>query len=152
MTASTADHVIVVVGGTRGIGAAIASDLATTGATLVLAGRDLAEGAARVAVISEAGGTASMIGCDVTSVADCDALFAQVAEQHGRLDTVFANQGVAGPSKRLTSWPVDAIEQSLAVNLVGCINIARSAEAALGATAATNRTRWRPLPSERRSG
>lgn len=127
------DQVIVVVGGTRGIGAAIASDLATAGAQLVLAGRDVEGGAKVAATITAAGGTAGVIGCDVTSSDDCDALFAQVADAHGRLDTVFANQGVAGPSKRLTSWPAEAIEQNLAVNLVGCLNIARSAESLLSA-------------------
>ncbi len=127
------DQVIVVVGGTRGIGAAIAADLATTGAHLVLAGRDVDGGAAVAARIAQAGGSASVFGCDVTSAEDCDALFASVADLHGRLDTVFANQGVAGPSKRLTSWSAEAVEQSLAVNLVGCLNIARSAETLLSA-------------------
>ncbi len=132
-TSTAADQVIVVVGGTRGIGAAIAADLATTGAHLVLAGRDVDGGAAVAARIAQAGGSASVFGCDVTSAEDCDALFASVADLHGRLDTVFANQGVAGPSKRLTNWSAEAIEQSLAVNLVGCLNIARSAEALLSA-------------------
>lgn len=127
------DQVIVVVGGTRGIGAAIANDLAACGARLVLAGRDIDAGAAVAAEIVKSGASASVVGCDVTSAEECDALFAQVADVHGRLDTVFANQGVAGPSKRLTSWPADAVEQSLAVNLVGCLNIARAAETALSA-------------------
>lgn len=127
------DQVIVVVGGTRGIGAAIASDLASAGAQLVLAGRDVEGGSKVAAAITAAGGNASMVGCDVTSSDSCDALFAEVTDTHGRLDTVFANQGVAGPSKRLTSWPADAVEQNLAVNLVGCLNIARSAETLLSA-------------------
>ena len=133
MSGTETDQIIVVVGGTRGIGAAIATDLATTGGHVVLAGRDVDGGAAVAAGIAQAGGSASVFGCDVTSAEDCDALFAQVADLHGRLDTVFANQGVAGPSKRLTSWPTEAIDQSLAVNLVGCVNIARSAEPTLGA-------------------
>lgn len=133
MNPNEADQVIVVVGGTRGIGAAIAADLATTGAHLVLAGRDVKGGAAVVERIADSGGNASVVACDVTSTESCDALFAEVAKAHGRLDTVFANQGVAGPSKRLTGWTTESIEQSLAVNLVGCVNIARSAEATLGA-------------------
>jgi 3-oxoacyl-[acyl-carrier protein] reductase len=131
--ADATGDVIVVVGGTRGIGAAIATDLATTGARLVLAGRDVDAGEAVAAAIAGAGGSASVFGCDVTSTEDCDALFSRVADLHGRLDTVFANQGVAGPSTRLTNWSAEAIEQSLAVNLLGCLNIARSAESTLGA-------------------
>ncbi len=127
-----ADQVVVVVGGTRGIGAAIATDLGAAGARIVLAGRDVEGGAAIAETISADGGRASVVGCDVTNAEDCDALFRVVADLHGRLDTVFANQGVAGPSQRLTQWSDEAVNQSLAVNLVGCLHIARSAEELLG--------------------
>jgi len=127
------DQVIVVVGGTRGIGAAIATDLGAAGARIVLAGRDVEGGAAVAEAISADGGRASVVGCDVTNAEDCDALFRVVADHHGRVDTVFANQGVAGPPLRLTHWSDDAVNQSLAVNLVGCLHIARSAEQLLGA-------------------
>lgn len=128
-----ADQVVVVVGGTRGIGAAIATDLGAAGARIVLAGRDVEGGATVAETISADGGRASVVGCDVTNAEDCDALFRVVADHHGRVDTVFANQGVAGPSQRLTQWSDDEVNKSLAVNLVGCLHIARSAEELLGA-------------------
>lgn len=128
-----AGHVVVVVGGTKGIGAAIAKGLAEDGAAVIVAGRDVGKAEALVQQIATAGGTASAFRCDVASDDDCEALFAFVEQRHGRLDTVFANQGVAGPALDLTEWPESELQTSLDVNLLGCVRLARYAESMLAA-------------------
>lgn len=133
MTTELAGQVVLVVGGTRGIGAAIARDFASAGSEIVIAGRDMEAGEAAAAEIVGAGGRAAALRCDVTSESDCVALLSVIAERFGRLDTLFANQGVAGPVKGLTDWPESDVTRCLDVNLVGCLHLARAAEDLLAA-------------------
>ncbi|MEZ5341007.1 MAG: SDR family oxidoreductase [Acidimicrobiales bacterium] len=127
------EQVIVVVGGTRGIGEAIAADLALRGATLVVAGRDEVA-AHRVAHAIEAeGGRAVGVGCDVTRQADCDRLIEIATTTFGRLDTLFANQGVGGVGRPMIEWSEAESTSCLDVNLLGCLNLARASHAALAA-------------------
>ncbi len=127
MTADLADQVTAVVGGTKGIGAAIAVDLGAAGATVFVVGRDLDAAAEVVGAIGAAAGSAHSVACDVTVPGDCERLVETVAETSGRLDTLFANQGVARPSRRLVEWSPTDVAISLDVNLVGCLSLARAA-------------------------
>ncbi len=126
-------QVVAVVGGTRGIGAAISQRLAEAGAVVVIAGRDLLAAESLAAEINRSGGQATGAGCDVTDSDDCVRLIESIEQRHGRLDTLFANQGIAGPSLRLTEWSDDAIANCLDVNLVGCVHLARAAQSLLEA-------------------
>lgn len=84
--------VVLITGGTRGVGRATALRLAASGAT-VLANyrRDQASAEETVAAIAAAGGTAVAIAADLESGDDISAMFAQVAERYGRLDVFIAN-------------------------------------------------------------
>jgi len=84
--------VVLITGGTRGIGRATALRLAQGGAT-VLANyrRDRASAEETVAAIAAAGGTAVPIVGDLESGDDISAMFAQVKERYGRLDALVAN-------------------------------------------------------------
>lgn len=133
MSEAFVGQVVLVVGGTKGIGAAIADDLAAHGASVVIAGRDVEAGEARVEDIIAAGGEAVMIQCDVTSSSDCDALGNSITDRFGRLDTVFANQGVSGPARPLIEWSDEAVARCLDVNLLGCLSLARASHSLLAA-------------------
>ena len=133
MTGDLSDQVVVVVGGTRGIGAAIATDLAAAGATVFVAGRDLDAARGVVGAIETAGGTAHGVACDVTDADDCRRMIDTVAETSGRLDTMFANQGVARRSRNLVEWSPADVAICLDVNLVGCVTLARAAHRLLAA-------------------
>jgi 3-oxoacyl-[acyl-carrier protein] reductase len=115
---SLAGRVAVVTGAAGGIGAQTAVTLAQAGATVVCA--DLHEGAVAETVdrVRAIGGTASVVGTDVSRKDDVDALAAHTLNTHGRLD-VWAN--VAGILQH--SLVVDATEghlrDVLAVNLEG---------------------------------
>ncbi len=133
MTEAIENQVIAVVGGTKGIGEAIVTDLAEAGARVVVAGRDQAASARIAADIGEHGGEAVAIACDVTSTGDCERLIEEVAERFGQLDTLFANQGVAGPLQPLTDWSETAVSACLEVNLIGCLRLAKASRELLAA-------------------
>ena len=86
-------RVAVVTGGNGGIGFGMAEGLAAAGATVVLAGRNGAKGAAAVKQLEDAGGKAEFAEVDVTSEASCRGLIDGVAGQHGKLTILVNNAG-----------------------------------------------------------
>lgn len=95
MTQTVSNKVVIVTGSGRGIGAAIAKDLAAEGAKVVVA--DLNPGAAAevVAKIESEGGTARGIAVDVANRESVKSLIAQTVAAYGRLDVMFNNAGIS---------------------------------------------------------
>ena len=90
MTNRLEGKVVLVTGGTSGIGLASAQALANEGAKVFITGRRQAELDAAVKAI---GNGAIGVRSDVTKLADLDALFAQIKQIAGHLNVVFANAG-----------------------------------------------------------
>jgi acetoacetyl-CoA reductase len=87
--------VALVTGSSRGIGSAIAAELARAGAHAVINychGRDAA--AAVVEGIAAAGGSAHMEACDVASVDDVEKMIGRINAERGRLDILVNNAGI----------------------------------------------------------
>jgi 3-oxoacyl-[acyl-carrier protein] reductase len=85
----------LVTGGSRGIGRAIALELASTGHRIVLSYRqDVARADATVAYIRALGGEAVAIASDVTKAADVRALGDRVTSEFGGADVLVNNAGV----------------------------------------------------------
>jgi NAD(P)-dependent dehydrogenase (short-subunit alcohol dehydrogenase family) len=82
----------LITGGTSGIGLATAKAFVNEGAYTFITGRREAELAAAV---TEIGRNVTGIRGDVSSLGDLDRLYAQIKQEKGRLDIVFANAGVA---------------------------------------------------------
>jgi len=83
----------IVTGGNGGIGLGMAEGLASAGAVVVLAGRNVKKGEAAVQRIAQAGGKAEFAEVDVTSETSCRALIDAAAARHGRLDILVNNAG-----------------------------------------------------------
>src|SRR6187399_353605 len=86
---SVADQVVLISGGTRGIGRAIAAGFATRGARVIVTGRELANADAAAKELSAETGAAIVgLGCDVAVSADISALVARVLQDFGRIETL----------------------------------------------------------------
>ena len=89
------DKVALVTGASKGIGAAIARQLAADGAKIVVNYAADKNGADKVvAAIEAAGGTAVALAADVTDQSQVEALIQSTLAQFGRLDIVVNNAGV----------------------------------------------------------
>lgn len=91
---SFGDKVVLVTGGTSGIGKATAIAFARAGAKVVLSGRREKEGAQVVEEIKKIGGEAAFIRADVAKDADVKKMVSFVVDKFHRLDIAFNNAGV----------------------------------------------------------
>jgi 3-oxoacyl-[acyl-carrier protein] reductase len=93
--AKLAGKVAVVTGASKGIGAAIAQDLAAHGASVIVNYASSAQGAeAVVAKIKAAGGKAKAVKADVSNPAEAKRLVDAAVAEFGRLDILVNNAGV----------------------------------------------------------
>jgi 3-oxoacyl-[acyl-carrier protein] reductase len=107
--------VAIVTGASRGIGRAIAEQLAGSGATVVCVARG-DNAAATAEAIRAAGGQAEAHGVDVTDAAAVDSLVAGTMERHGRIDILVSNAGIARDQLMLRMKRADW-DEVLATNL-----------------------------------
>ncbi len=85
--------VIVITGGTSGIGEATAYKMAEAGAQVVVVARDPEKAAPVMARIKALGGKGRFISCDLAELADCDRLVATVLKEFGHCDYLVNNAG-----------------------------------------------------------
>jgi 3-oxoacyl-[acyl-carrier protein] reductase len=140
MFTSLAGRVVVVTGGTRGIGRGVAAVFARNGARVLITGRDTdtaRRAAEELDVLAERPGEVSFVAADVSSREDCRRMAAVAAERLGGIDVLVANAGVF-PSARLADITEDAVDQVLGTNLKGTVF---SVQACLPALARSGRGR-----------
>ncbi len=89
------DKVILITGGTSGLGEAAARLLASKGAKVAITGRREAQGEAVVGAIAATGGEAIFVRTDVTVRGDVEAMVAATMKRFGRLDGAVNNAGIA---------------------------------------------------------
>jgi NAD(P)-dependent dehydrogenase (short-subunit alcohol dehydrogenase family) len=87
---SFSQKVAVVTGGTSGIGLAIAQELVSQGAKVIITGRKAEKLNAAVETL---GNDAEGVQAETSDLADLDRLYAHVKDRHGRLDLLVANAG-----------------------------------------------------------
>ncbi|MHC2255242.1 SDR family oxidoreductase [Bradyrhizobium embrapense] len=122
------DKVVVITGGSRGIGRATALAAAARGYRVVV-GYATNQAAANevVAAIETKNGKAIAVKCDVGSEQDILALF-KAADAFGTLGALVNNAGIVGKSGvRVDEMSAERIQQMMAVNVTGSILCAREA-------------------------
>jgi len=110
-----ASKIAIVTGASRGIGRAVAVQLAGAGATVVCVARG-DNAAATADEIRAAGGQAESHGVDVTDSAGVEALVADLLARHGRVDVLVSNAGITRDQLMLRMKRADW-DEVLATNL-----------------------------------
>ncbi|MFO1268304.1 MAG: SDR family oxidoreductase [Rubrivivax sp.] len=124
------DKVVVVTGGSRGLGAAICETLGRAGARLVLADIEHERARDKAAVLAEAGLSAAALPLDVGDGAQVRDLVRTVHERFGRLDVVVNNAGIDVTAPMAEIGTV-AWERIVRTNLTGPFLLAREAVAVM---------------------
>ncbi len=119
---------VIVTGGSRGIGAATCRRLARDGYAVAVnytSKPDLAE--AVVAQITAAGGSAAALRGDVSSATEVQTLFAAAQDKLGPLVGLVNNAGVLGGSGRIEDLDASALRRMLEINVIGTVLAAQEA-------------------------
>ncbi|MEO6906534.1 MAG: SDR family NAD(P)-dependent oxidoreductase, partial [Abditibacteriaceae bacterium] len=130
MQADLSNQVALVTGAARGIGQAIADNLATNGARVIYA--DIDEPAAQKAA---AASNASALAVDVSCAESVEKGVAQVLAEYGQLDILVNNAGINTLKHRVTidEFPLEEWERILKVDLNGVFLMSRAAAKVMSA-------------------
>ena len=122
------DRILLVTGGSRGIGAATARAAARTGYKVAINYVNDAKAADALAKeIRKTGGTAVAIKADVAREDEIVRLFMTVDHEFGRLTHLVNNAGITGRAGRIADVDAGALGRVIAVNVIGAILVAREA-------------------------
>ena len=113
------NKVVLITGGTSGIGRATAIAFAREGAKVVISGRRKAEGAETVALVEKAGGKGLFVQSDVSDEAQVKSLVQTVVDQFGRLDIAFNNAGIEGTPAPLIEATTEHYSRLFDINVKG---------------------------------
>lgn len=117
MTKRFQDKVVVITGGTDGIGLATAKSFAAEGAHVYITGRrqERLDEALR-----EIGHGAVGVQGDVSDASAVERLYARIRQDHGRVDVVFANAGIS-ESATIEDITDDHFDRLFAINVKGTV-------------------------------
>ncbi|HZP12408.1 MAG TPA: SDR family oxidoreductase [Nevskiaceae bacterium] len=119
--------VVLVTGGAKGIGRGISERFLAQGATVICCGREAVKD-----LPEHAGRQAEFIAADVRDAAARDALFAQIAQKHGRLDVLINNAG-GSPFAMADKASPRFHESIINLNLLAPFHLAQKANALMQA-------------------
>ncbi len=126
MSGALEGKLALVTGASRGIGAAIAHDLARAGARLLVNYRERQDAAeAIVAEIIASGGSAETLGFDVADAAAVDGAMREIAARLGNVDILINNAGVSADGLILRTSE-EAWDRVLDVNLKGVFHCTKA--------------------------
>ncbi len=120
------DKTVIVTGGSRGIGAAIARRFGASGARVVIGYRSDSEAAARVErEIVEAGGACLAARGDVSEQAGIDAIVHAAVQRFGPID-ILVNCAAIAPYRPLGAMDAAFVRSILDANVVGLVMMTQS--------------------------
>jgi NAD(P)-dependent dehydrogenase (short-subunit alcohol dehydrogenase family) len=122
--AEFANKVVVVTGGSRGIGRSIAMSFAREGAQTVLAASSQANLDAAAATIGNSGPKPLTFAGDLKTLAACEALHAFVKDKLGRCDVLVNNAG-ATKSGNFLELPDEAFADGFALKYYACVRLCK---------------------------
>ena len=117
------DRRVVVCGGSRGIGLAIAEGFAREGAAVSICARGTESLASAVAALRRHGGTVYAAACDLAGASAIAGYIAQAASELGGIDILVNNASGFGTRNDEADW-----ERSVAIDLFATVRASREAE------------------------
>jgi len=114
-----AGKVVLVTGGSSGIGRATAIKFGERGARVMVAARREKEGKETVEMIEKAGGEAMFVQTDVRIASQVEDMVQQTVKKYGRLDIAFNNAGVGGIMARLIRTTEEIFDELVDTNFKG---------------------------------
>jgi len=115
--------VVVVTGGSKGLGRAMALGFAEAGADVVVASRKLEPCEAVAAEVRALGRRALAVSCHVGDWDQCGALVDAVITEFGRVDVLVNNAGIAPVPPSLLDVTPELFDKTIAVNLKGPLRL-----------------------------
>lgn len=112
-------RVILITGGTGGIGSATARLCAARGASVVIADLDAAAGEALLREITAGGGRAAFVRADIGREGDVEAIVAFAVSTFGGLHGAFNNAGIDTGHTAIADTSLDQWQRNVATNLTG---------------------------------
>lgn len=122
------NKVVLITGGSRGIGAATAIQAATVGWDVLLSfNMDQASAEAVVSQITDMGRHAMAIQADMACEEQIRRLFAVADVQFGRLDALVNNAGIVDTAQTVAEFSLERLERMFRINTIGAFLCAREA-------------------------
>ena len=122
-TLAATDKVVVVTGGSKGLGRAMALGFAEAGADVVVASRKLEPCEAVADEVRTLGRRALAVGCHVGDWDQCAALIDATVAEFGRIDVLVNNAGIAPVPPSLLEVTSELFDKTIAVNLKGPLRL-----------------------------
>ena len=136
MSKPLSDRIALVTGASRGIGAALALQLAQAGCHVVAVARTVGGLEELDDNIKAAGGSATLVPLDVKDSDGIARLALALNERYGRLDVLVGNAGIGGPSSPLWDVEPKAWDEVIAVNVTANWQLIRCMDPLLRAASA----------------
>ncbi len=111
--------VIVVSGGTKGVGRAASEEFAKQGAKVVIGGRDEESAHKSIRIMRTYGSDGTFVHTDLEKVEDCKNLLDAAVEKYGRVDGFFNYAGVT-PVSGLDTCEVETFDKIMNINFRAC--------------------------------
>ncbi len=112
------NKVVLITGGTHGIGRVLARQLVQAGARVIVSGRSAEKAES---VCQELGDSVSFIACDISQQAQVESLFEQIRERFGRLDLAVNNAGITASRGVVRALDLNNWRQVVDINLTGTL-------------------------------